>query len=134
MKEDRIWTIESTKVDGKTKSIYLVFGKPDRAEETMRWTRDGGRGHLLIDVGLLDLPIAMQVVDSFMEDEEANKVVESGEFDSEKVVRELFAFANRMIAFRRASEDAMSKPLIEESADRVHRLERSRGHCDLQTA
>ena len=113
--------IRSTLIDGHVESVYLVFRDEVPAKETIPFSRPNG-AELLIDVDGQDIPIAVQFIESVTPAELGDARVAATAQQSAHVVSLLFAFANQMVAYHRANQQARGNALIEDAVERIRYL------------
>jgi len=104
--------IKATRIDGRTESIYVVFRQGVPARETIPFFKPDG-AELFIDVDEHDFPIAVQIVDSI----EVAPTPHTGKPEEESLVLALFSFANQMIAYHRANQQAKGNALIKDALE-----------------
>ena len=104
--------IKATRIDGRTESIYVVFRQGVPARETIPFYKPDG-AELFIDVDEQDFPIAVQIVDSI----EMGRTTDAGKPEEESLVLALFSFANQMIAYHRANQQAKGNALIKDALE-----------------
>lgn len=114
------WQVKATEVEGRIKSIYLVFDEAIECRETLHWIRKNDHTtRLLIDVDSNDLPIAMQIVSCFDDCEKDHELDDKLGFDANEAVKQLYAFAAKMTAFRRAEQESLGTALIKDALKRA---------------
>lgn len=104
--------IKATRIGGRTESIYVVFRQGVSARETIPFYKPDG-AELFIDVDEHDFPIAVQIVDSI----EMKPTPNTGKPEEESLVLALFSFANQMIAYHRANQQAKGNALIKDALE-----------------
>jgi hypothetical protein len=109
--------IKVTSIDGRTESMYVVFRQGVHARETLPFSRPDG-AELFIDVDENDFPIAMQIVESF----DPPPPDGARPSDDLPVVLELYTFANQMIAYHRANQQARGNALIKDALESARGL------------
>ncbi len=104
--------IKATRIDGRTESIYVIFRQGVPARETIPFYKPDG-AELFIDVDEQDFPIAVQIVDSI----EMGRTTNGSNPEEESLVLALFSFANQMIAYHRANQQAKGNALIKDALE-----------------
>jgi len=109
--------IKTTRIGDRIEAVYVVFRPGIHARETIPFSRVDG-AELLVDVDEKDVPIALELLDSW----EASPCPDISEAEAMSAIAKLFAFANQMVAYHRANLQARGNALIQEALESLQHL------------
>ncbi len=106
----------ATRIDGRIESIYVVFQLGVHARETIAFA-DPHNVRVLLDVDSNDMPIAIELVDSF----DATDASDGAAIDTQAALW-LFGIASQLVAYHRANQQARGNALIRDALSSIRQL------------